>query len=87
MADYTTSNLAYVGDANTEGNTFGRKAADLISFFGATPVVQQTVSAVTITTVAVSTGGYMFATSSQAAQFLTTINQLVTALKNLGLVA
>ena len=87
MADYTTSQLMYVGDGNSAGVIMGRSAADLIGFFGATPVVQQTAAAVSVTTVAATTGGYMFATSTQAAQFLTTINQLVTALNNLGLTA
>ena len=83
MADYTTSNLAYVGDANTDGNVMGRSATDKSSFFGATPVVQQTGTAL-VTTTGVVTGG-VFSTSTLSIQFVQAVAAIQTALKNLGL--
>ena len=83
MADYTTSNLGYIGDANTDGNVMGRSATDKQAFFGATPVVQQT-GATLVTTTGIVTGG-VFSTSALSVAFVQAVAAIQTALKNLGL--
>ena len=62
-------------DARTDGTTFGQSAADLISFYGVTTVVQPA----TTTQAAVTTG----ATTTQVGAL---VNELRTALVNLGLI-
>lgn len=61
-----------LSDGNTDGTVVGQSATDKVSFFGATPVVQQTaVSSATAT-----------ATSA-----MTAVNAVITRLRNLGLIA
>lgn len=79
----TTSQLKQLSDGNVDGTTFGQSTSDLISFYGVTPVAQQAATGgVPITTACVTTGGYMFATSSQAAQFISAL----VALQKVGLI-
>lgn len=61
-----------LSDGNTDGTIVGQSATDKVSFFGATPVVQQT--AVTSAT----------ATATSAAA---TVNAILTRLRTLGLIA
>lgn len=86
MADYTSTNLKYEGDKNTEGLEIGRATSDLLGFYGATPVTAQSVGTAVATTVAISTGTiWGFATSTQANNLTVQVAAIVTALKNLGL--
>lgn len=78
-----------LSDGNNDGWVLGQSASDLGAFFGAAPVVQQTapsavgtttVTAIdtsTISTAATSTTPFGFATSTQANNLMTVINELV----------
>lgn len=63
----------YIGDNNPDGSTFGNGTSEKISFYGVTPVAQQTVTAV--------------ATGATAATIVTTLQALQAALETLGLIA
>ncbi len=78
----------YITDGSPDGSVMGQSATEKISFFDATPVVQQTA----ITTVSTSnpyaiTDGYGFATTAQMTALITGVNQAKTILDNLGLSA
>jgi hypothetical protein len=62
-----------ISDGSGEGQSFGQNTSDLISFYGVTPVAQQTVTAV--------------ATGGTAGDLVTTVQALQAALENLGLIA
>jgi hypothetical protein len=72
VTDFGNGGIERIGEGAPSGSSFGIAATDKISFYGATPVVQQTggLSAADATTVAVTTGGYMFANSTQAASII-----------------
>ena len=61
MANYTTTMIDYIGDEGPDGQCFGRSAAGLIGFYGATPIIQRSgasqaaVSTTTIAPVTVTT--------------------------------
>ena len=81
--------VVYMTDGNDDGSVMGQSATEKISFFGATPVVQQTAPAAqgtttvtaidtsTITTAATSTTPFGFATSTQANNLATVVAELV----------
>lgn len=71
MPQFTTNYNRKLSDKNADGTTLGDSASDLISFYGATPVVQQA-----------SAAAGTDATTTQALA-----NALRTALLNLGLIA
>jgi hypothetical protein len=78
----------YVSPGDEDGNTFGRSDGK-ISFFGSTPVVQQTCTAVGTTTISqvATSGKWAFATSTAAKALVKQVQNIQTALDNLGLVA
>lgn len=61
----------YLGTGQPDGDCFGASSTEKISFYGSTPVVQQTTST----------------TATDAATAITAVNALKTALDNLGLTA
>jgi hypothetical protein len=68
--------------------SFGSGAAEKISFYGVTPVVQAATVANVTTTGTVSTAGiFGFTTSTQANLIVTNLNSVLTALRNLGILA
>lgn len=83
----TTSNMSYLGDGNPDGVSFGWDTADKISFYGVTPVVQQTSPTAVTTLSAVSSSSWGFSTSTQANQIVTAINTIKTVLETFGLMA
>lgn len=87
MTTTTTTQLKQLSDYNPNGTVLGQAAADKVSFFGATPVVQQAVGTVIATTVAVSTTSAIwgFSTSTQANALIVAVAAIQTALANLGL--
>lgn len=79
----------YIGTGQPDGTALGR-SDDKLSMFGATPVVQQSVTADTITTTgAVSTTSNIwgFSTSTQANEIVTAVSEILAALANVGIVA
>lgn len=83
MADYTTSNVEYIGDEGSDGAICGAASTSKRGFFGATPVVQQTGTTL-VTTTGIVTGG-VFSTSALSVAFVQAVAAIQTALKNLGL--
>ena len=66
--------IHYLGDGNPDGITLGRDSTvDKVSFFGATPVVQPSITAVGTTT-------------ATTALNETKIDRLYTALRTIGLI-
>lgn len=77
--------VEYFGTKNTDGSSFGQAAADLISFYGVTPVAQAaTIAAATNTTTTTST---TTALTVDIDSIRTKLNSVLTALKNVGIVA
>lgn len=76
--------VQYLGDGAPEGTTLGR-SDDLVSFFGATPVVQRTyVADATNTTTTTST---TTALTTDLDSVRGKLNSVLAALRNLGLMA
>ena len=77
--------VQYIGDGAPEGTCVGLSATEKVSFFGATPVVQRTlITAATNTTTTTSTTG---ALTTDLDNVRDKLNEVITALKDLGLVA
>jgi hypothetical protein len=76
-----------LSDQGPAGGLFGASATDLIAFYGATPIAQQTSSlmAAVVTTTPTSTSPYGF-TLAQATAIITLVNELRLSLVNLGLI-
>lgn len=80
--------VEYLDNGNDDGTVFGQDASEKIAFYGATPVVQQSLTVTTVeTTVAVSTTSAIwgFSTSTQANQIIVAVDEILQALANLGL--
>ena len=72
------------GGSLTAGSTIG-SSTSYLSVYGVTPVVQAAALTAVATTANVTTGGYMFGDSTQAAALITATNSIITALKNFGI--
>lgn len=83
MAEYE-----YIGDGRPDGTIVSRTATELLGFFGATPVDQPAnVAAVATTAVSTAAGTYGFTTAAQGNAVISTLNQILTDLQELGLQA
>ena len=71
---------------NPDGTSLGQSAADKVSLYGATPVVQATVLTPPVSTGSTSTTPFGY-TQSQADAIVTWIRAADVVLKNLGLTA
>jgi hypothetical protein len=68
-----------------DGIVIGNASTELVGFFGAAPVVQQT-GATTVTTTGMASGtSGIYTTTTLNAAFITAVAGIQTALKNLGL--
>ena len=77
--------VEYVGNKNDDGLSLGQAAADLISFYGVSPVAQAaTIAAATNTTTTTSTTP---ALTTDLDSVRTKLNSVITALKNIGVIA
>lgn len=75
-----------IHDGSPDGALIGGTSSEKIGFYGATPVVRQSVSAYTTTTAAVSTStNWGYTTSTQADAINTQVVAITAALRNLGL--
>ena len=83
------TNIKELGDAGPGGTRLGKAATELVSFYGATPIVQPTVVTTLSTSVPVSStsGVFGFATSAQAIALTAAVNSIMDKLKALGLMA
>lgn len=82
----TSAAVRQLSDGNSQGTVLGQSATDLVGFYGVTPVAQRTSSnqAAVTTTNATTTSPWGFSTSTQANAIVTLVNELRTALVNLG---
>lgn len=77
--------VEYFGNKNADGASFGQAAADLISFYGVSPVAQASaVAAATNTTTTTST---TTALTTDLDSVRTKLNSVLTALTNVGILA
>lgn len=78
-----------LSNGNTSGSSYGQSAADLISFYGATPVAQRSgvAQAAVTNTAATSTTPFGYSTSTQANAIVTLVNEMRATLVSLGLMA
>lgn len=80
-----------ITDGQPDGHTFGQSITDEISFYGATPVAQQSGAAQDAvgTTSAIKTTGstWGFATGTQADAIVTLVNEMRQSLIDLGLIS
>jgi hypothetical protein len=63
-----------LSDSNPDGNSFGAKGSDLVSFYGATPVSQRSSSLQTTSNISASSASFG---STQAACMTEIVNCLV----------
>ena len=78
----------YIGYNSDDGCIIGKASTDKVGFFGANPVVQQTVvSSVTTTGATSTTNAYGYTTAAQADAIVTAVNAIITRAQNLGLFA
>lgn len=82
------SNLTWVAPNQGQGTLIGATTADLVGFYGATPVAQITVTAIGTTTLSqVGTSGkWAFASSTAGLAFVARLRSIQTALDTLGIV-
>ena len=85
MAAQDYEQVTYNGPA---GAQVGKSATEKVGFFGATPVAQQTVTAIGTTTISQvgTTGKWAFATSTAALAFVARVIAIQDRLDTLGLV-
>jgi len=80
--------VEFLGTNASDGTTLGRTATELISFYGATPIVQPVAITNPATTVSVSTAGiFGFTTSTQANAISNGLRQVIDSLEALGIIA
>lgn len=77
-----------LSDGNPDGTALGQSATDLISFYGETPIVQPTVTAIGTTTISqvATSGKWAFASSTAAIAFVGRVRSIQDKLDALGLV-
>ncbi len=69
-----------------DGAVMGNTSSEKIAFFGATPIVQPSVSTAVSTTASISTSGlYGFGSSTEALQIVGAVSTMAFALVQLGL--
>lgn len=88
MALPSAGDVEIVGHGGPGGASLGGATTELISFYGTTPVAQQSVTAIATTTISQvgTTGKWAFATSTAALAFVAAVRSLQDKLDTLGLV-
>jgi len=81
----TTSLKKQISDQNDDGIVIGKASTDVVGFFGATPVAQQTGDTLITTTGMNSGTSGIFTTTTLSQAFIQAVIDIQTALKNLGL--
>lgn len=77
-----------LSDKRSDGLYVGQSATDKVGFYGTTPVAQYaTIAAVNTTASTSTTNAFGYTTSTQADAIVTALNSVITALKNIGIVA
>lgn len=87
MSNTNERGVLYIGDGRTDGVCIGTSSSDKVSFFGKAPQSQQAniadVATTAITTAATSTTPFGFATSTQANNIATIVDDLRTKFNTL----
>lgn len=82
MTQYTSGPLI------PEGTTVGQSSTDKISFWGVTPVVQQSGAALaSIGVTSATAGGFGTTTSAQFMALVTRVDAIISVLKTTGIIA
>lgn len=78
----------YITKDPNDGSIMGQSASGKISFYGATPITQRTNAnqAQVTTTALTTTSPFGFSTITQGTAVISLVNELQTALVNLGLI-
>lgn len=77
-----------LSDKRADGTRLGQSATDLISFWGQTPCDQPAaITSVNTTAATSTTNAFGFTTSTQADAIVTSINSILTALRECGMIA
>lgn len=81
--------VEYIGKNAPDGASFGLSTSEKISFYGVTPVAQQSgaAQAAVGTAASTATSPYGFATSTQADAVVTLLNEVRQCLVDVGLIA
>ncbi len=85
----SSSTKTQLSNGSPDGDVLGQSASDLISFHGATPVVQRSgaAQAAVATTGATNSSPYGYTTAAQADAIVTLVNEIRAALVAKGLIA
>jgi hypothetical protein len=77
-----------LSDADGAGTLLGQSTTDKIGFYGVTPIVQPTVTAIGTTTISqvATSGKWAFASSTAALAFVARVQSIQTKLDLLGIV-
>lgn len=86
-ADSTLSDGVDLAVGTSTGTKIGTASTQKLSFWNATPVTRSTMGYTFATTASVSSGGYMFADSSQANDFINGVAEIKAMLVAYGLTA
>ena len=80
--------VEYIGGNGPDGSSLGLSTTEKISFFGVTPVVQQTCTAIGTTTISqvATSGKWAFASSTAALAFVARVIAIQDRLDTLGLI-
>jgi ribosome-interacting GTPase 1 len=85
MAAQDYEQVTYNGPA---GAQIGQSATEKVAFYGAAPVAQYALITAVATTAATSTtNAYGYTTATQADAIVTSLNAVIDALKDIGIVA
>lgn len=80
--------VRYISNLDSDGTVFGQSSADLIGFYGATPVARPSLTtwpAVSTSVPIAACAGFAFQTSAQMIALIDVVNRLRAVLVSLGL--
>lgn len=88
MALPRATDVEYLGTGNSGGTSLGHSTTEKISFYGVTPIVQPSVTAIGTTTISqvATSGKWAFASSTAANAFVNRVKSIQDKLNSLGLV-
>lgn len=81
----TSANKVYAPNS-VDGYVVGVNSADVVGFYGVTPV-DQAAAITAVTTTVTSTAAWAWTTSTAASAAITSINSALTALADIGIIA
>ena len=76
-----------LSDGRPAGAVLGLNAADVVGLHGSTSAQAALVTAVSTSALVLVSGAYGFATEAQATALVSAVNNMLTALKNHGVIA